>query len=215
MTASLTRSSRPWRDADYAFFDDVDPLGSLERQRDVLLDEQDGDVSRWSTSMICRIWETCAHQTFCRLIQQNDFGLEHHRARDREHLLLATRQGATRLVAPLGQHREILVDLFQELLFSGFVIRGDRDRCGGFRSPSGAGKSRVPRERSRCRASPADERGSWVTGRPSNSTSPWLGWRDQQWLQGSCSCRRRLRREPTTSALLTSSETPCKIWLLP
>ncbi len=45
-------------------------------------------------------------------------GFEHHRASDRQHLLLAPGQGAAGLVAPLGQHREKRVGLVEERLFA-------------------------------------------------------------------------------------------------
>src|SRR5436309_1284931 len=47
-------------------------------------------------------------------VEQDDLGLEHHRARDRQHLLLAPRERAAGLVAALGQPREVAVDLVEQ-----------------------------------------------------------------------------------------------------
>ena len=44
---------------------------------------------------------------FGRLVEQDDLRLQHHGARDGEHLLLAARQRAAGLIAPFRQHREI------------------------------------------------------------------------------------------------------------
>ena len=137
--------------------------------------------------MISRICDDHArHQAFGRLVQQDDLGLEHHRARDRQHLLLAARQRAAGLVAPLGQHREIGVDLVQQLLLSApWSRRGGRARCAGSPSPSAGGRCAGPREHSRSRAAPAGAPASRVIGRPSNSTLPRLGWtRPHDRLQG-------------------------------
>ena len=59
------------------------------------------------------------HQTFGRLVQQNDLGLQHHRARDREHLLLAPRERAAGLITALGQDRKVFIHLVQQLFFPG------------------------------------------------------------------------------------------------
>src|SRR5439155_26073007 len=52
--------------------------------------------------------------SFRRLVEQDDLGLERHRPRDGEHLLLAARERAARLVAPLSQDGEARVDLLEE-----------------------------------------------------------------------------------------------------
>src|SRR6266567_648158 len=103
-----------------AFFQDVDTPGGIERQRYVLLDQQDGYIVALEHSdNLSDLRDHAWHQTFCRLVQQNDLRLEHHRARDGEHLLLAPGKRAARLIATLGQYRKIFVDLVQELVFSG------------------------------------------------------------------------------------------------
>ena len=47
------------------------------------------------------------HQAFGRLVEQDDLRLQHHGARDGEHLLLAARQRAAGLIAPLRQDRKV------------------------------------------------------------------------------------------------------------
>jgi len=59
------------------------------------------------------------HQPLGGLIEQDDLGLEHHRARDREHLLLAARERPARLVAPLPQDGEVGVHLLEQRLATG------------------------------------------------------------------------------------------------
>src|SRR5438128_3131290 len=106
--------------ADHAFLDDVDAPDSRERQRHILLDEQHRDVVLLQhADDLADLGDHAGHQAFGRLVQQNYLGFEHHRAGDREHLLLAARERAARLIAALGQHREILVDLVQQIRLAG------------------------------------------------------------------------------------------------
>src|SRR5215813_4760640 len=103
--------------ADVALLHDVNALGRLERERNVLLDEQDGDalpVER--VHDLPDLGHHPRHEPLGGLVEENDLGLQHHRARDRQHLLLAARERAPGLIAALAEDRKALVDLVQELL---------------------------------------------------------------------------------------------------
>ena len=50
-------------------------------------------------------------QTFERLVEQHDARIEHQRAADREHLLLAAGELIAEIAPPLGEPREQRVDL--------------------------------------------------------------------------------------------------------
>ena len=55
--------------------------------------------------MIDEIWPTMRGiKPFRGLVEKDDLGLQHHGPRDGQHLLLAARQRASRLVAPLREH---------------------------------------------------------------------------------------------------------------
>ena len=102
-----------------AFFHDVDALARLQRQGDVLFDEEDRDVFLVQhVDDIADLRHHSRHQTFGGFIEQDDLRLQHHCPRNRKHLLLATRQRATSLVATFAKHREIVEHLVeQSLLF--------------------------------------------------------------------------------------------------
>jgi hypothetical protein len=83
----------------------VDALADRQRQRHVLLDQENGGafaVQRIDDGVDLR--HHARHQPFGRLVEQDDLRLEHHGARDCEHLLLAARQRAAGLISPLRQH---------------------------------------------------------------------------------------------------------------
>src|SRR5260370_26643104 len=101
--------------SDDAFFDDVDPSAGLQGQWYILFDQQHGDI--FAVEHVNNrqdFGHHTGHQSLCWLIQQDDFRLEHHRARNGEHLLLTTGERAAGLVATLGQYREVAVDLIQQ-----------------------------------------------------------------------------------------------------
>src|SRR2546427_3358180 len=101
--------------AHHPFLHDVHAARDLEGQSHVLLDEQDRHpVAVEDVDDLVDLGDHAGHQTLGRLVEEDDLGLEHHRPRDREHLLLAARERATRLVAPLPQHREPPVDLLEQ-----------------------------------------------------------------------------------------------------
>src|SRR5580704_3731524 len=125
---------------DDALLHDVDPLAGLERQRDVLLDQQDRHVLLMQhIDDVADLGDHARHQAFRRLVQQDDLRLEHHRAGDGQHLLLAARERPSRLTAALGEDREVVIDLVEELLLpslghsaaikAGAEILGDRQQA--------------------------------------------------------------------------------------
>src|SRR5215213_4386423 len=94
--------------ADGALLHDVDALARFERQRHVLLDQQNGDaLAMQRIDDLVNLRDHARHQPFGRLVEQDELRLQHHGARDGQHLLLAARQRAAGLVAPLTQHRKI------------------------------------------------------------------------------------------------------------
>ena len=109
--------------ADGALLHEVDALARLQRQRHVLLDQQDGDAFLvQDVDDLADLRDHARHQSFGRLVQQDDLGLQHHGAGDGQHLLLAARQRATGLRATLGETREIGEGLVQQLLL---LLLGD------------------------------------------------------------------------------------------
>src|SRR5215510_10625420 len=103
--------------ADDALLHDVDPVGDREGQRDVLLDEQEGHAFLVKDlDDLADLTDHPRHEAFGRLVDQHDARLQHHRARDGEHLLLAAGQRAPGLIAALREDREALVDLLQQHL---------------------------------------------------------------------------------------------------
>src|SRR5947209_9537853 len=115
--------------AHHPFLHDVHTARDLEGQSHVLLDEQDRHpVAVEDVDDLVDLGDHAGHQTLGRLVEEDDLGLEHHRPRDREHLLLAARERATRLVAPLPQHREAPVDLREQgvaKVYGSFPVRSE------------------------------------------------------------------------------------------
>src|ERR1700746_3715749 len=105
----------------FAFLHDVDALTGLERERHILLHKQNRHaLPVQHLDDLPDLRSHARHQPFGGLVEQDDLGLEHHRAGDGKHLLLASRQRAAGLIAPLGQHREISEGLVAQLLLSRF-----------------------------------------------------------------------------------------------
>src|SRR6266581_5454935 len=103
--------------ADDALFHDVHAVTDLERQRHVLLHEEDGHaLAVEHADDLVDLPHHARHQPFGRLVEEDDLRLEHHGPRDGEHLLLAARQRAARLVPPLAEHGKVHVDLLEERL---------------------------------------------------------------------------------------------------
>src|SRR5436305_15301645 len=75
---------------DDAFLHDVDALAGFASERDILLDDQDRHtLAVEHVDDLPDLGNHARHQAFGRLVQEDDLWLEHHRAGDGEHLLLA------------------------------------------------------------------------------------------------------------------------------
>src|SRR5262252_7712928 len=106
---------------DSAFLHDVDALARFQRQRHVLLHQQNRHaLPVQHVDDLSDLPNHARHQPLGGLVQQDDLGLEHHRPGDGEHLLLASREGAAGLVAPLGEHGEIGEGFVEQLLLPRF-----------------------------------------------------------------------------------------------
>src|SRR5713226_8337355 len=91
--------------ADDALLHDVDAVTDLERQRHVLLHEEDGHaLAVEHADDLVDLSHHAGHEPFRRLVEEDHLRLEHHGARDGEHLLFAARQRAPCLVPSLAQH---------------------------------------------------------------------------------------------------------------
>src|SRR6185436_3088577 len=67
--------------ADRALLHDVDPLAGFERQRHVLLHQQDRDsFAVQGVDDLPDLRDHARHQPFGRLVEQDDLGLQHHGA---------------------------------------------------------------------------------------------------------------------------------------
>src|SRR5438132_8154697 len=101
---------------DLALLHDVHARADLQGERHVLLDEENRQtVPAQHVDDLPDLGDHAWHQALRRLVEQDDLGLERHRTRDGEHLLLAARERAARLVAPLSQDGEARVDFVEEL----------------------------------------------------------------------------------------------------
>src|SRR5215813_8002928 len=194
---------------DSAFLHDVDALARFQRQRHVLLHQQNRHaLPVQHVDDLSDLPNHARHQPFGGLVQQDDLGLEHHRAGDGEHLLLASRERAAGLVAPLGQHREISEGLVEQLLLSRF----------GHAVAIETG-AQILHHRQQTKNPPILANlcaGKFVTGLPANSTLPRVGWTSPMMVLSVVLLPTPLRpSRPTTSPRSTWSETPCKMWLLP
>src|SRR5271170_7593063 len=87
---------------DLALLDEIDTPAGFEGQRHVLLDQQHRHLlAMQDVDDLADLRHHARHQPFGRLVEQDDLGFQHHRAGNRQHLLLAARQGSTALVATL------------------------------------------------------------------------------------------------------------------
>src|SRR5688572_6302672 len=85
---------------DGSLLHDVDAIADGQREGDVLLHEQDRHAFLVEDlDDLAYLADHPRHEPLRRLVEQDDLRLEDHRPRDGEHLLLATRQRAARLVA--------------------------------------------------------------------------------------------------------------------
>src|SRR5476651_2128845 len=89
--------------ADDALFHEINALARLQGQGHVLLDQQDRDaLAMQRIDDLVNLRDHARHQPFGRLVEQDDLGLQHHGARNRQHLLLAARQRAAGLALALA-----------------------------------------------------------------------------------------------------------------
>src|SRR5574337_1225768 len=83
------------------------PVGDLERDRQLLLDQQHRDAAALEFAQELRdLFDDLGRQSFGGLVDHDQVGVAHQRAAQREHLLLAARQHPGLDVAPLVEPRE-------------------------------------------------------------------------------------------------------------
>src|SRR5437763_3974478 len=94
-----------------AAFHDDGPIGGVQDLSGVLLD----DDRRYpgpenAPQRTEHLLDQDGGEAFERLVEQEDFRIEHQRAADRQHLLLAARELISHVASPLGEARKQLVD---------------------------------------------------------------------------------------------------------
>src|ERR671918_696122 len=108
-----------------ALLHDVDALGDPERERHVLLDQENRHaLAAKHLDDLADVGDHARHQPLSRLVEQDDLRLQHHGAGDGQHLLLAAREGAAGLVLPLAEDGEAAIDLVQQGLAAARVDVG-------------------------------------------------------------------------------------------
>ena len=130
------------------FSQHVHAVGDREREVDVLL--RDEDRLALVAQAPDAVDEQVAHlrrEPLRRLVHEQQARVRHQRAADREHLLLAARQGRGGLARPLGEPREQLEDALDA---PAAVGRPRRDAAGS-RRPRGSGRRAGPAARARGR----------------------------------------------------------------
>jgi hypothetical protein len=86
---------------------DREPIGNGGADRQILLDEQYGEARGLQLPQnLKQAIDDDGSETFCRLVKKQKFRAGDESPPDREHLLLATGQLATRGSAPVGERRE-------------------------------------------------------------------------------------------------------------
>src|SRR5260221_1259914 len=112
---------------DRAGLEDVRAVCDLERLRRVLLDEEDRDALRvdLADDLEVRLDED-RREPERGLVEHQELWLRHERAADREHLLLAARQGSRELRDALLQAGEELEDAVHVLLDPGRILPEER-----------------------------------------------------------------------------------------
>src|ERR1700675_1052306 len=93
--------------ADLPFLEHVDAVGEVEADAHVLLGEENGEaLALEATDLLLEVLHYERREAFGRLVEQQQLGVAHERARDGEHLLLAPREEAPRpgdQLAELGE----------------------------------------------------------------------------------------------------------------
>src|SRR5690348_3388715 len=95
-------------------FENVDPVGMRQRERDVLLAEQNADRRALTQFLqgVRYLLENDRRQSKRRLVQDQQFRLHHQGAGDRQHLLLAPRQGSRKLILTRAENGKQLEQPF-------------------------------------------------------------------------------------------------------
>src|SRR5215472_14595201 len=94
---------------DRAALHDGGAIGRAENLARILLDDDGGYAFLENAPQRCeKLLDENGRQAFERLIEQQDLRIEHERATDRQHLLLAARELVAQIAAPLREPREQL-----------------------------------------------------------------------------------------------------------
>jgi hypothetical protein len=102
---------------DFAALHQVDAVGEAERGSQVLLDQQHGNpASRDIRNLVADLRDQLRHDAFGRLVEDDELRLHHEAARDRQHLLLAAREGAGSLPQPFLEARKAREHVFERAL---------------------------------------------------------------------------------------------------
>ena len=95
-------------------------MGDPERGHDVLFDQQNREAFLIQSPHDAEhLLHDCRRQTERRLVEHDETRLPHQAAADRQHLLLAARQGSSRLFGALGEAREQAEHALQRRLLRG------------------------------------------------------------------------------------------------
>jgi hypothetical protein len=96
---------------DLAVVEHVDVIGDFQAHPHVLLDEKDRDALVAHPGDDAEdLADDERRQALRRLVEDQEFRVEQQGAADRQHLLLAARELAAAIAAPLGETREKLID---------------------------------------------------------------------------------------------------------
>src|ERR1019366_4275382 len=105
--------------------EEIDAIGQIERDRGVLLDQQNAhvlvgvDVAHDPVEL----FDDERREPERRLVEEHELRARHERSPDGEHLLLAARERARLLPAPLRERRKVLVDALEERLEGAAIAR--------------------------------------------------------------------------------------------
>src|SRR5207249_11757354 len=92
---------------DPATLDDVHVVGELQREVHVLLDEQDREMRALEAQQLrAEVADQQRREPLGRLVHDEEIGVRHERARDREHLLLAPGELRPTVARALSEPRE-------------------------------------------------------------------------------------------------------------
>src|SRR5581483_6675163 len=99
---------------DAAVAHDVDAVGDAQRDRELLLDQQDGDAGlRYSRDEVADLLDDQRRQALGGLVDHDELGIAHQRTADGQHLLLAAGEHARRRVGAGGEIGKHLQHAFE------------------------------------------------------------------------------------------------------